>query len=71
MAECECLSGCLFFNDKMKDTEGLGAIIKQKYCLGDNTNCARFMVFKQLGKDKVPNNLYPNMQDRARLIISG
>lgn len=71
MADCECLKGCLFFNDKMKDVEGLGAMFKKKYCLGENTGCARHMVFKKLGKISVPANLYPNMVDRAKAIISG
>ncbi len=71
MANCECLAACPFFNDKMPDTEGLGAMIKKKYCQGDNSNCARYMVFKKLGKGSVPGNLYPNMQDRAREIIAG
>lgn len=71
MANCECLAGCPFFNDKMPDTEGLGAMIKKKYCQGDNSNCARYMIFKKLGKAAVPSNLYPNMQDRAREILAG
>jgi len=70
MANCECLNGCPFFNDKMKDTEGIGAIYKKKYCLGDNTHCARYMVFKKLGKPGVPADLYPNMHDRAKAILS-
>ncbi|MBN1968287.1 MAG: hypothetical protein JXR48_11495 [Candidatus Delongbacteria bacterium] len=71
MAECECIAGCPFFNDKMKDTEGLGAIYKKKYCLGDKTICARYMVFKKLGKQAVPANLYPNQHDKANAIING
>jgi hypothetical protein len=71
MADCELLAGCLFFNDKMKDTEGLGAIYKRNYCLGENSKCARYMVFKKLGKPAVPINLYPNMMDQANRIISG
>jgi hypothetical protein len=70
MAECKCLNGCPFFNDKMKDDEGLGAIYKKKYCLGDNSQCARFMVFQKLGKAGVPVDLYPNMHERARTIIT-
>lgn len=69
MAECECLAGCPFFNDKMKDTEGIGAIFKKKYCLGDNSQCARYIVFKALGKANVPPDLYPNMYDRAAKIL--
>lgn len=70
MAQCECLSGCPFFNDKMKMDSGMGVIYKNKYCLGDNTNCARYMVFKALGKGKSPDDLFPNMIDRAKQIIS-
>ena len=70
MAECEFLNGCPFFNDKMKDTEGLGAMYKKKYCLGDNSECARYMVVTELGKGHVTMNLYPNMVDHARKIIS-
>ena len=71
MADCECLSGCPFFNDKMKDTEGLGAIYKKKYCLGDYSECARHKIFKKFGKGNVPDNLYPNMHDRAKSILAG
>jgi hypothetical protein len=71
MADCEILEGCLFFNDKMKDSEGLGALYKKKYCLGDNSECARYMVFRKLGRHAIPANLYPNMIDRANEILSG
>jgi len=71
MADCECLKGCPFFNDKMKDTEGLGALYKEQYCLGDNTVCARYMVFKKLGKPGVPADLYPNMVAQATKLIAG
>ena len=69
MAECECLKGCPFFNDKMKDSEGMGAIYKKTYCLGNNTQCARYIVFKKLGKPAVPDSLYPNMVDVAKKIV--
>lgn len=65
MADCELIAACLFFNDKMKDYEGLSAIIKKNYCLGDNSKCARYIVFKKLGRPAVPPDLYPSMVDRA------
>jgi hypothetical protein len=71
MAECECLAGCIFFNDKMKGTEGIGAIYKKKYCLGDSSQCARHMVFGKLGKAGVPVDMYPNMTDYAVKILAG
>ena len=44
MTNCECLDGCPFFNDKMSDASGLGAIFKKKCCLGDNAQCARYLI---------------------------
>ena len=70
MAKCECLAGCPFFNDKMKETKGLGAIYKKKYCMGDNSKCARYAVFLKLGKSGVPADLYPNMHERAKDILA-
>lgn len=71
MADCECLGGCPFFNDKMKDKEGTASIYKKKYCQGAFSQCARHMVFKKLGRPAVPTNLYPNMQEQAKVIIAG
>ena len=70
MADCELLKGCLFFNDKMPEETGLGALYKKNYCQGDNSKCARFVVAKALGREKVPTNLYPNMLERANEIIA-
>jgi len=70
MAECEVLSTCIFFNDKMRDMPGTAAIYKKKYCQGDNSICARYMVFKALGKPKVPSDLFPNQDEKAREIIA-
>jgi hypothetical protein len=55
----------------MTAVEGLGAIYKNKYCTGENSHCARYMVFRKLGKSAVPPNLYPNMVDAANAILAG
>ena len=70
MSDCECLKGCPFFNGKMDDTKGIGAIYKKKYCLGENSECARFMVAKSLGKEKVPATMFPNMVDKAKEMLA-
>jgi hypothetical protein len=71
MADCDCLGGCPFFNDKMPMGTGLGKMFKRNYCQGDNTQCARFIVKQKLGKPGVPPNLYPNQVDRAKAILTG
>ena len=70
MAQCECLDACPFFNDKMANMPGSAASFKRKYCEGDSSECARFMVFKALGKAKVPADLFPNQVDRAKQVIA-
>ena len=70
MSDCECLAGCLFFNDQMKGMESVKDMMKRKYCKGESKDCARHMVFETLGKPRVPANLIPNQVERARQIIA-
>ena len=70
MADCECLEKCPFFNDKMQNMPAVAEMYKESYCKKDNSSCARYMVFKTLGRDRVPADLYPNNVDLAREILS-
>lgn len=69
MATCEKLAKCPFYQGKMDINSGLGAMYKQKYCEGDKTACARYIVATQLGPEYVTNNLYPNMSDAAKALL--
>jgi hypothetical protein len=67
---CELLEGCPFFNEKMANMPLSANHYKKKYCMGDNSDCARYLVFKKLGGERVPPELFPNEQGRAERIIS-
>lgn len=69
MADCVCVPGCPFFNDKMKGRPATIQMYKLKYCQGDFSSCARFMVFQKLGKGNVPIDLFPNEREKAEDII--
>jgi len=69
MKDCECLAKCPFFNDKMTNMPSAAKLIKYKYCKGDNTECARYIVFLALGSEKVPANLFPNQIKRVEEIL--
>ena len=69
MADCECLEGCPFFNDRMQNMPGLSGIYKKNYCKGDYQKCARYMVFKSLGKAAVPLDMFPNQKEEAESLI--
>jgi hypothetical protein len=71
MADCELLSKCLFFNDQLANMPDMADLMKDKYCRGDSSICARYKVFSALGNDRVPNNLYPKDLKKADQIITG
>jgi len=65
MADCELLETCIFFNDQMAEMPSMSNIIKDRYCRGSNTQCARHIVFRVLGREAVPKDLYPSQVERA------
>lgn len=66
---CEFLKGCPFYNDKMDIESAIGSLYKRRYCEGDKSKCARYMVVTQKGAEHVPADLFPNMIDRANEIL--
>ncbi len=70
MVECELLSSCVFFNDKMADMPTTAEMMKNRLCRGNKLECARYMFSQQLGRVKIPLDLYPNDIERAKVIMS-
>jgi len=68
--ECPYLETCIFFQDKMNNMPATANVMKKRYCLGDNSQCARFMVAQALGRAKVPTDMFPNQYDKAKKLIS-
>jgi hypothetical protein len=72
MAECPLLTQCPFFNDRLAHIPGRMAVVYSKrYCTGDSSQCAIYMVFMVMGMGKVPEDLFPSQTKRAQRIISG
>lgn len=69
MAMCERFEVCAFYDGKITPDKGLGAMYVRKYCAGDSSQCARQMIAKELGPDKVPVQIYPNMHEVAKDLI--
>lgn len=68
MQHCEKLMKCPFFNDKMANMPSVADVLKQKFCLGDRSSCARYQV-SNAGK-AIPADLFPNHQHRVRALLS-
>ncbi|KAB0669069.1 hypothetical protein F6V30_14660 [Oryzomonas sagensis] len=43
---CEIFKCCKFFNDVIPEMPKSADYIKNKYCLGDNSSCARYRAYK-------------------------
>jgi len=70
MAECECLAKCPFFNDRMASKPAMVQLMKNQYCLGDNKDCARYRIFKAIGSQFVPADLYPAQTERVAAVLA-
>jgi hypothetical protein len=66
MADCECIGGCPFFNDKMANMPTMANILKSQYCKSNFSGCARYMIRQKFGKEKVPADLFPNQLEVAK-----
>ncbi|NLE08412.1 MAG: hypothetical protein GX631_04065 [Dehalococcoidales bacterium] len=67
MADCKLITRCPIFNDKMNLSRETGTAYKEKYCQGDNTDCARYTLFRN--NLAVPPDLLPEMLERANELL--
>jgi len=65
--ECEKLPKCPFFNNQLADMPAVIGLLKQTYCLGDKTDCARYLVAG--AGIQVPPDLFPNDLARAQRLM--
>ena len=70
MSTCDLVAQCPFFNDKMANMPISSEYIKLVYCRTDSSTCARYMVVRALGRERVPPDLFPSEMLRAKRIIS-
>lgn len=66
MANCEKLEKCPFFHDKLAGMPSVSELMKQEYCLGDKTRCARYLV--STSGLQTPVDLFPSEYMRAMQI---
>jgi len=66
--ECEKLEKCPFFSDRLPNMPAVAGLLKQTYCLGDKTQCARYQV--SAAGVPVPMDLFPNDNRRAHQLLA-
>lgn len=71
MADCPNLEDCPFFNGFMAGRPDIASdILKVRFCMGNNAACARWRVASELGGGHVPDDMYPNQENRANAILN-
>ncbi len=69
MSDCILIETCIFFNEKMEKYPSTVDVMKIHYCKNNKSKCARYKVFKALGRENVPIGLFPDQIDVAKKII--
>jgi hypothetical protein len=69
MTKCEFFSTCTFLRDHMTAMPKVAESLKVSLCQGHYDSCARYLVTLALGKDKVPDDLFPTQITRVEKII--
>jgi methyl-accepting chemotaxis protein len=67
MADCERLATCPFFKGQLKQMPAVASLIRETYCFGDKTKCARYQLV--VAGIPVPGDLLPNDVRRARQLL--
>jgi hypothetical protein len=66
---CNLLATCKFFKEMLASKPVTAATFQTKYCQTDPEHCARFIVAENLGVDSVPDDLFPNQDNRIDKIL--
>jgi hypothetical protein len=69
MFRCPRAKACQFYTDQMEGMVALPELFKIKYCNGDFSLCARYLVCQVLGTSAVPFDLLPYEKEKAEQII--
>ncbi len=67
MPDCDKLDQCKFFTSQLSLLPKTAEMLRQKFCHGDPSQCARLQVAHS--DLPVPKDLFPNEAPRARRIL--
>jgi UTP-glucose-1-phosphate uridylyltransferase len=69
MNKCPVLEQCRFFNNVLENMPAISESLMEQYCLGDNTECARFFIFDEIGKEHLPDDVFPHEMEKAKKLV--
>ncbi len=69
MVTCKCTKTCPFFKGELENMPSISEMLKNRYCKGDFSKCARYIIMKEIGRERVPTDCFPNQLNRAFVIV--
>ena len=70
MASCRYRRACAFFRNDMEYMPGTSGLYRQRYCHKDSASCARYAIYKALGPEVVPPDLFPYQHNRVETVLA-
>ena len=68
MASCDLIDKCLFFNDNLKKMPAVALRLKDRFCMGDKSNCARYLIVTTYSLESI--NADPAMKGRFDCLMA-
>jgi hypothetical protein len=65
MKQCPVLEFCRFFNNILENMPSISESLKEQYCLGDNSDCARYIILNEIGGENLPDDVFPHQKDKG------
>lgn len=69
MNRCALADDCPFFNTDVGFSPDLNEAMRERFCLGDSSGCARLAALAFLPREQVPADLLPTDNDRLQRVI--
>lgn len=59
LSTCRLIETCIFFNAEVGYSPDLQAVMRQQYCLGDSSQCARLLALEFMPREELPPDMIP------------
>lgn len=70
MAECEYRAECHFFVQEVGYSPEMQHTMRERYCMTDNSECARLAAMEYLELDEIPDDLIPTDFERLEQLVA-
>ncbi len=70
MAKCVWADICIFFNEEVGFSPEMNQTMRERFCLGDSSGCARLEALDILPLPVIPEDLIPTENDRLKAIFA-